>query len=385
MEAGFKDYQISAMESFSDLERRMGELIVDEPFKVRFTSALDTKGALGVEAAFLQLVGTWIRKNKHRKIFHSYHNNCAEDFSKLCSSIYGVALLSLVDEVWDVSGERLKRGMVLDSARQYVEALRRRDFSKSFKSKYLGIPYIKTSGYDKEFDMPFYNNSEVVEAGAFFRIFEKILEEKIAGWTRFNNLKKSIDIEDLSDMLWELFKNTHDHGRCRKNGDEISSNFRTIVVQQQDIELQYFDKWLGDNPTEAQMAFADYWKAKKYEKYPFLDLSVVDFGEGFVDLAKKKTGLDNDKEVLLKCLESGWSRLMEKSRGDGLTKVIKAVRKHKGWLRIRTGRYLIEKTFDNENNNDFSLGDVKEMAVDAAGTSFHVSFYLKGFREEGAV
>lgn len=382
MATDYKDYPISAVESFSDIEEKMAELIQDKAYKVRFTSTLDTNGALGIEAAMLQLIGTWIRQNKYTKVFHSYQLNQPEDFKRLCGAIYGIAALSLIDEVWDVTGKKLKRGLVLDSAKENVAALRRKDFSKSFKSKYLGVPYIKTPTYDREFEMLFYNNSEVIEADAFYRLFERILEEKIAGRSRFKNLKEIIDIEDLSDMLWELFKNTHDHGREFVSGDFIQTNFRSILIQQPDLEIQYFDKWLGESPSKSQIAFADYWKNKKLDRYPFLDLSVVDFGSGFVDLAKKKSGLKGESEILLKCLEPGWSRLPERSRGDGLTKVINAVKKHKGWLRIRTGKFLIEKTFDSYGNN-LSIEDVTEMPTSVTGTSFHVSFFLEGYQKGG--
>lgn len=377
------DFPISATESFADLEQKMAELVKDKPYKIRFTSNLNTKGALGVEAAVLQLLGTWLRKNKNSKIFHSYQEPNQENFEKLCSSIYGIAALALVDEVWDKEKNKLSRNMVLMPAKYSIEALRKSDFSKSFKSKYIGIPFIKTPNYDKELDMLFYNNARVIQSDAFFRVFEKILRVKIAGYSRFESLKETINIEELSDLLWEIFKNTHDHGLIHENGDVISKNFRTILIQQQDLDEVYFEKWLGDSPSSNQKAFVEYWKSKKLSKYPFLDLSVVDFGEGFVELARKKVNISDDKEVFLKCWEAGWSRLSERSRGDGLTKVLNAVHNHNGWLRIRSGKYLIEKTFVEGNSSEITLEDIQEMPVDVVGTSFHVSFYLKGFEQGG--
>ncbi|MBU2887474.1 hypothetical protein KO507_17045 [Gilvimarinus agarilyticus] len=383
MSQEYTNYRVSAKESLSSIERKLSDLIKDKPYKIRLPAKLNNDGALGVEASVLQLLGTWIRKNRHKKIFHTYQKGEAQEFSKLCTSMYGICALSLTDEVWDVSGERLKRGMVLNYAKDSVDALKRGDFANSFKSKYMGIPFIKTPSYDRELEMPLYNNSDVIESSAFYRIFENILREKIAGYSRFETLKKSIDLHDLSDLLWEVFKNTHDHGRSHVNGDSIATNFRTVIIRQPDIDKSYFDGWLGDNPTPAQKKFVEYWKDKNFEKYPFIDLSVVDFGEGFVEMARGKAGSLDGKMVFFQCLESGWSRLSGKSRGEGLSKVLSAVRKHNGWLRIRSGKFLIEKTFEAEMGESLSFGDIQEMDEEVSGVSFHVSFFLKGYGDGG--
>ena len=374
---------VGVAESLSSIEDKMSTLMMDKPYKIRLPSALGTRGALGVEVAILQMIGTWIRFNKHKKIFHSHQKGSAEQFQKLCSSIYGIGMLSLVDEVWDSSGEKLERRMALSSAQKDVEALKSGDFYKVFKSRYFGIPYIKKPAYDREYEMPFYNDSKVITSDAFFRIFEHILEAKIAGRTRLESLKRSIDTQDLSDIIWEIFKNTHDHGRVHVNGDEISKNFRSIIIQQQDIDDKYLDNWLGKTPTPTQLRFANYWKSRPHRKYPILDISVVDFGDGFVKLASAKAKSADSKIVILKCLEAGWSRLSGASRGYGLTKVVNAVHKHGGWLRIRTGKYLVEKTFDEGESASLALEDIKEMPVEVAGTSFHISFFLEGFQKRG--
>lgn len=381
MEEQITDFPLSASESLVEIEEKTSRLIEDDAFKVRFTSGLKTKGALGSEAAMLQLLGTWLKKNNYKKIFHSYQGDKPKDFRELCSSIYGIAALSMADEVWDVQKNPLPKGLVLNEAKATVQSLRKGDFSSCFKSKYFGVPYIKTPRYDKEFDMPFYNGPNVIEASAFHRVVEKILANKIGNKSRFSSLKSMIDIQDLSGLLWELLKNTHDHGRLDENRNYLSRNFRTLIIQQQDIESKYFETWCGANPSKAQQDFRDNWLGKKQGNYYFLDLSVVDFGSGFVNLAKEKAGAEDEEEVFKKCLEKGWSRLPEKSRGDGLTKVLNVVHKYKGWLRIRTSNLLLEKTFVSGCPADILSEDIQVLPTFIAGTSVHISLPLEGFKE----
>ena len=381
-----KNLPISPRQSFSNLEKLMIELIGDEPVKIRLPKSLENNGALGIEVAVIQMLGTWLRKNKHRKILHSYQKSSPDSFKSLCSSTYGIAALAMSDEIWDDEKNKLKRKDVLKHAIDTIEALRENRFKDAFKSRYLGVPYIKTPNYDRELEMLFYNNNEIIQSDAFSRKFEKIIEDKIAGFIQKRSLHETINIDELSILLWEILKNTHDHGRHTKSGDVLSNNFRSIIIQHRSVTHKYIKQWLGEDPSEMQLLFAENWNNTDFQTIPFLDISVIDFGEGFIGLAqnKFKTELNDDLELILRCCTAGWSRLFEPSRGQGLTKVLKAIQKNKGWLRIRTGKYLIEKTFvNNSDPAEITRDDIKEMDVDVCGTSFHVSFYLHGFVNEG--
>lgn len=361
-------------ESLVSIESKICKLFSGNEYKLRFPTKLNTRGALGIEVALVQLIGTWLHKSDKR-IFHSYQNNNPDEFIDLCKSIYGLAMLTMANEIWDDKKNLLSRKTVLSNAKETIESIRKKDFSSSFTSRYFGIPCIKKPSYDKEFFMPIYNGNKVIQAGAFLSIIKKILEDTICGESRFEIIQQSIGVEDLSELLWELFNNTHDHGRIDAVGNELPYNFRSIIIQQQDITQKYFKSWLGDKPSLAQQNFYENLN-NKTNNQPLLDISVVDFGKGFVSLAKQKVGSDDDLEVLLKCLESGWSRLRKKNRGVGLTKVLEKVNKHKGWLRVRTGNLLIEKAYTTDDKTEITKDDITIMDNHVVGTSFHISIPL---------
>lgn len=379
-----KDLALGKSGSLSSIEDLMQKLQSEEKFKLRLPAKLNSRGALGIEAAVIQLLGTWLKSGNYQKIFHTYQDATTEDFAKLCSSIYGIAALSLVDEVWDKIKVKQPRSMVLHEAKTIVENIRSRDFSKSFKSRYFGIPCITKPEYDREFHMPVYNNNNVIEGDAFYNLMKQIMSDTINGDTRFNRLENKIGLQDLSDLLWELFKNTHDHGRCDDDGDELDLNFRSLIIQQLDITPKYLTQWCGDSPTTAQLNFCQHLPKSPYyddtpetDKYHILDISITDLGAGFLNLASDKANKEDPKKVLLKCLESGWSRLQSRSRGDGLTKVLEKVNRYKGWLRIRTGNLLLEKSFTNENNYQISESDITVLSNFVVGTTVHISIPLQ--------
>jgi hypothetical protein len=368
----FETLTIDKDESLSSIEQKTALLLSDKQFKVRFPAKLNTRGALGIEVALIQLIGTWLKLNKHKKVFHSYQTGKPESFKDLCSSIYGIAALSMIDEIWDEKKVHLPKGLVLSEAKNIIESLRTGNIKNCFSPRYFGIPYIKTNRYDKEFDMPLYNGEEIIKSEAFFRYIEEVLKVNIEFRTRFESLKKMIEIEDLSDLLWEVFKNTHDHGRQDTLGNINPENFRAIIIQHQDITNDYLNQWCGTSPSLAQIQFRNNW-FQTSNKFFILDLSVVDFGAGFVDLAKQKANMENNLEVFLQCLQQGWSRLEGKSRGSGLTKVLNCIHKYKGWIRVRTSNLLLEKTFSDEDLPEIKTEDIQVLKHQVVGTSIHIS------------
>jgi hypothetical protein len=370
----YKDLKISSDESLESIENHLLALGSGNNYKLRPVARLTAKGALGVEVAVIQLIGTWLSRTE-KSVCHTYHDAAPESFKELCSSIYGIAVLAMVDNIWSVTKEKLSRFDVLKGAVNSIEGLRSEEITKSFKSRYYGIPCIRKPTYDKEFFMPVYNGADVVDAGAFHKLMKAAFRNTIGDNARFERFEKNVGLVEMSNILWELFKNTHDHGRHDEIGNELGSNFRGLIIQQQDVTSTYLENWRGNDPTNAQIAFIEN-LGKAGNNHHILDISVVDFGKGYVELAKKKSGLKDEKQIFVKCLEDGWSRLQKANRGVGLTKVIKKVNQHKGWVRIRSGNLLFEKAFSNDGQHEITENDIVTMDSYAIGTSFHVSIPL---------
>lgn len=379
MQEKYKSLEIKREESLGSIEEKYRAILSDQQYKLRLPATLHSAGALGAEVALIQLIGTWLRIGEYKKIFHSYQKPTANDFKKICSSIYGLTTLCLVDGVISESGDKIPRGMALQSAKKTIESLRTGNYQDCFKSRYFGVPCIKSPIYDKEFQMPFYNGDLVINSDAFFKQIKKIIEIKIGEKGRTSALESMIDFRDLSELLWELFKNTHDHGRENALGDQLALNFRGFLLQQNDLTKEYLDIWCGKSPSLAQKSLRKNWEHNKEKNY-VLDISIVDFGVGFFDLAKTQAGgevSDSGKtEVILKCFEDGWSRFPKRNRGSGLTKVLQCINKYHGWLRVRTDNIIIEKTFVKGESPQITKDDISLSENKVVGTSIHISLRL---------
>jgi hypothetical protein len=379
MEEKYKSLQVKREESLISIEEKYTDLLKGKQYKLRLPSTLNSAGALGLEVAVIQLIGTWLRTGEYKKIFHSHQNPTAEAFEKICSSMYGLITLVLVDEVTSRSGDKIPRGMALQGAKKTIDNLRSGNYKNCFKSRYFGVPCIKTPTYDKEFQEPFYNGDHVISSEAFFRQIHKILKSKIGEKGRVSTLESMIDFRDLSVLLWELFKNTHDHGREDISGNLIESNFRGILIQQNDLTKDYFNIWCGELPSTAQQNLKLNWANQEQKNY-VLDISIIDFGSGFFDLAKTKTGVEVDDEgkiaTILKCFDEGWSRFPKSNRGSGLTKVLQCINKYHGWLRVRTDNLVIEKTFVEGDSAFITENDIRVLENKVVGTTIHISLRI---------
>lgn len=379
MDQLYKSLEIKRGESLNSLEEKYKGLLLGQQYKLRLPSALHSAGGLGIEVALIQLIGTWLRTGEYKKIFHSHQDSTANAFEKICSSMYGLTALTLVDEITSKSGEKVPKGVALQGAKNTIESMRIGDYEKCFRSRYFGVPCIKTPTYDKEFHVPFYNGDHVIDSDAFYKQIVKIVENKIGERERKRTLKSMIDLQDLSELLWELFKNTHDHGREDTLGNFLLLNFRGILIQQNDLTKDYFDSWCGESPSIAQQNLRKNWDNNDKKNF-VLDISIFDFGSGFFDLVKTKTGVEiNDegkKVAILKCFEEGWSRFPKSNRGSGLTKVLQCINKYHGWLRVRTDNLVIEKTFVEGDSPFITENDIRVLENKVVGTSIHVSLRI---------
>ena len=94
MSDNYKSLVIYRKESLESIEEKYKDLLLNKQYKLRLPSSINSAGALGIEVAVIQLIGTWLRRGEYKKIFHSYQNSTVNDFEKICSSLYGLIWIS---------------------------------------------------------------------------------------------------------------------------------------------------------------------------------------------------------------------------------------------------------------------------------------------------
>lgn len=95
---------------------------------------------------------------------------------------------------------------------------------------------------------------------------------------------------------------------------------------------------------------------------------MTDLGPGFINEHSNDPSGD-----LIECLSTGFSRTKERSRGYGLTKLIRHATKKEGLLRIRTNNLLLDKCF-TAHDTVISKDNITELPYYVAGASVQLTF-----------
>jgi hypothetical protein len=171
--------------------------------------------------------------------------------------------------------------------------------------------------------------------------------------TRMMLMSKSI-----CEILYELFKNTHDHGRQGLNNQELGDSLRGVYMRFFPVQsLEWLDRQSDDqqmarNTLERELApsirahFRGDISGRKSSLSGFLELSVFDTGPG---LAAKwiasNPSCKNQYEAVLACFEKGASTTSDTTKGYGLWKVLKTLDELQGCIRVRTNNMHLFRGF----------------------------------------
>ncbi|WP_432472344.1 hypothetical protein [Amphritea sp. HPY] len=370
--------------NFKDLELLAAKILNQDNVKLQIPNTLSFSGGFGMEGAVLQVFATWLRSSRS----HIIHTAASEPgnselFESLCNQLFGLCALRLADKVWSTSKLDVSIQTALKPAIPIFQKLRAEDYKNAFKGMYLTIPAIKApvvpKGRDREYDSPLYNNDQVVGAEKFFKITDRALKAVLPNSVSHSSINDQV-IENLSEILRELFTNTHRHARADVKGHPYKKNFRGIIFNMIELSASRMDEL--STASGASVLFLGDWKPSGNEKFRALDITVVDSGPGYArrwhGLDKDKLTLEQEKVAIVECFTKHRSSDQTDSSGSGLSNVLRDLKELKGWFRLRTGRTLVEKSFFNyEGSNRIELENIKEMDSFMEGVVFNVVIPLK--------
>lgn len=189
-----------------------------------------------------------------------------------------------------------------------------------------------------------------------YDLINSVVEEsKIRG-----EISKRVD--NISSILFELFKNTHDHARMGVDGSVIGDSVRGIYSRFYPIEniARSFKeiKGLPEETDALDHYFHNILKSRrvsqprvvaKRDLSGFLELSVFDAGPG---MAARWIGRDvsnfdpkEQYDAVIHCLSKGNSSSFTRGRGFGLWRVLQELKKVRGFIRIRTNRVHVYRQY----------------------------------------
>ncbi|MEQ1663377.1 MAG: hypothetical protein ABL877_11860 [Thiobacillus sp.] len=181
--------------------------------------------------------------------------------------------------------------------------------------------------------------------------FKSLFEAMVASVASEHQLKTSAMLmsESVGSILYELFKNTHDHARESLKKEKLGDSLRGIYMRF--YPVQNFD-WLDNQTNEQQMSRniletelatsvkthfrGDAW-GKKSNLSGFLELSVFDSGPGIAaKWMDANPECESSYDAVLACFRKGATTTTNGARGYGLFKVWTLLNQLKGSIRVRT-------------------------------------------------
>lgn len=368
--------QIKKNVNFSDIEKLATKILDAEEVKLQVPNALSYSGGFGLEGAALQLLATWFRSSRSHVLHTAISNLTTDGFEALCNSLFGLCALRLSDSILLAGKSEVGLSDALTSAIPIFKHIRSEDFNQAFKGMYLTIPAIKSpvikGGKDREFDSPLYNNNTVVGAKKFHRLTLKALEAVVP---KHSQIKSSVVLH-LSEILRELFTNTHRHARSDLHGTPLSKNFRGIIFNALSMDTRRFDEIAESNGRDLAMFLID-WRPSERRLFKAIDITVVDSGPGYarrwMKVDKEQLTIAMETEAVVECFKKYHSTDSADSSGSGLSNVLADLRLLKGWFRLRTGRVLVEKSFYNQRGGEtIEPSDIKGMENFMEGVVFNI-------------
>lgn len=273
----------------------------------------------------------------------------------------------------------LPHGRVKDTTRQAAAQLRDRILRSQNDWPGLAVePTVSLYCADTHpFGLPrqLYPTSEVLTNSDGFRFVVRGLIGAI-GANRAATVPLAQGIDTISTILFELFKNTHDHARTTAAQEIIGHSVRALYARYYD--LSSLGDCLPQNSEEAmsrRLNPAEHyaWSALNSDVldhrnvrpiHGLLELSVFDSGPG---LAARWHGaptadlpITDEMQFVLACLSKGHSTSSSLVRGFGLWNVLQRLRLLHGFFRIRTNRIHGYRSFGTARDAALqSTGELK--------------------------
>lgn len=196
----------------------------------------------------------------------------------------------------------------------------------------------------------------LMEPSGFNTLFEAMVESVSSE----HRLKTSLMLmsESVGAILYELFKNTHDHAREGLRKERLGDSVRGIYMRFYPVqgfgwlENQTDEQQLSRNILERELAasvkayFRGDVRGRRSNLSGFLELSVIDSGPG---LAAKWMNVHLDCEspydAVLACFRKGATTTGDSAKGYGLFKVLTLLNQLKGAIRVRTNEIHLFRGF----------------------------------------
>lgn len=351
--------------SLQEIENEYSLLGSDEAEILRVPTSLKYGGGIGVSAALIQFFASWSRQQS-TPILRLYPSPDTEGtFKSLAREPHGMAGLYFSQKIENSNQESFPSKYGLTFVVPQILAMQAGEYLNTMHGR--GIFLACFANAKNAFIHPFYSRgtSDSLRGREDFHTLAIQLIKTCAP-----SAMKTIStrgFSSISNLIYELFRNTDEHAQTDEFGDTYSRNLRGVMVKfisysaeavSSEINSEDFSqnmfilRTLANQKTHKEEGG----RQKSVKDASFIELTVFDTGPGLVrrwlrknmpDKDIKKLNISEEVTFVKKCFEQHETTKDGKGSGHGLDLVLQSLTELNAFLRLRTGRVCLVQDFSS--------------------------------------
>lgn len=344
--------------------------VLDGDSTLRLPATFQFGGSIGLPAAVIQFVATWARSNPESTL-KLYGQAGIAGVQSFAGEPHGMVALYFSERMKDAIGENIAVKDALTSVIPRIEAMQSGRYIETMHGR--GAFLCCFGGAANEYLLPFYTNPNgriLQSRDSFVKLTARLVAACAPAAERGLTDAHRIAIGTL---VYELFKNTHEHASTDEFGNSYSRNVRAVMAKfvslkvdsgsgQVNAEDPAHSFFLLHNLANKRLREDENGRKRASPTTDFLELTVLDTGPGLVRrwLSKHRAeenvnalSIDEELHYVQRCFEEHTSTKEVRASGVGLPYVVKTLNQLKGFLRLRTGRVCLVQDFSSGKNNKF--------------------------------
>ncbi len=345
----------------SNIEDALGQ-IQGTPSVVRVPVNLRYGGSFGITGALAQFLATWSRSDENAELKLYGNADDGDSTSALAQEPHGICALYFAKALTGPTGHQLDIRQALERSVPRILAMQDEQYRETMGSRGVFLGCFARA--KNEFLSPLYASPK---RGSLLSRSQYVAMTTRAISSISPTAAYQIGDENLaqiSHLVFELFKNTDEHGMTDSSGKLHNRSVRGVLFKH--IALQHHVPTAGrpaagfgaamtfvSRVLELKRKFAgEDGKLHATVQTPFIEICVFDTGLG---LAKRFSGrdsleglsVDEEVDIVKRCFQLHETSKEGVDGGSGLTAVLQVLKHLKAFLSLRTGRVHLYQDFSS--------------------------------------
>jgi hypothetical protein len=365
--------RINSKANFAWLENESKNLDSTESQELSLPLTFGSEVNVGFSVFVIQFIARWSRCQS-RPILRIFAYQRSDYFHKFAGTPHGAAAIYFAEilrfDDGDVESRKLRSAIVPS-----LVAMQSLKYSDTMRGR--GVHFACFSGAENEWIRPFYPTKDENLFRAKFDL-EKIVHDAIKSFSQNAVTKNLVErIKPITDIVYELVLNTHEHGRFEEGRTPLNPSLRGLIIRPIQVGLpsegvlsninsaflSYLHRVHLGAAAESirnrnhiqQSSVTDFSRPVRRASAnlsAFLEFNVYDTGIGLArhwreNNESKTTELtiEAESKFIKKCFEKGFSTKDIPHSGFGLSNCLHNFQRLNAFFVLRTGRHCMYQDF----------------------------------------